>query len=419
LRKIVVIDSQVAGISGDMFLSALVDCGADKNRIINNIKTIEKLFSNTRIKKIEFMNSESNGIRATKFHFEIEENSLERNASEMLRILANCCNVTNLSDTAKKFAMETIKTIIRIESRIHNKEVGDLHLHESSSIDTAADIIGSATALDDLDLFFNTTFYSTKVAVGGGITQFSHGTIPNPTNAVLEIFKLLEIPITGGPVHSEITTPTGAAILAGLNPRIISTYPEFIPHKIGYGTGFKKFEGIPNILRISIGKSNIHNSIQSDTVSVLETNIDDMTGEMIGDLVEKISKQDVGVKDVTLVSGITKKNRPVHILKVICSEDIEKRVIELIFNETGTLGIRKTINERYKLERFSIMLPIIIENHEYVISVKISKDQQGRIVNVKPEFENIREIANKLGLPFKKTMETVNNLIFQRNLYDI
>jgi len=419
LRKIVVIDPQVAGISGDMFLSALVDCGANKNKIINNIKTIEKLFSDTIIKKIEFINSESNGIRATKFLFDIEEKLLERNASEMLRILANCCDVTNLSELAKKFVMETMKTIIRVESRIHNKEVKDLHLHESSSIDTAADIIGSATALDDLNLLYDTTFYSTKVAVGGGTTQFSHGTIPNPTNAVLEIFRILELPIAGGPAHSEMTTPTGAAILAGLNPKIISTYPEFIPHKIGYGAGFKKFEGIPNILRISIGKSNIYASIQSDTVSVLETNIDDMAGEMIGDLVEKLSKLDAGVKDVTLVSGITKKNRPVHILKVICSEDIEKRIIELIFNETGTLGIRKTINERYKLERFSVLLPITIQNQEYVISVKISKDQHGKIINIKPEFDNIREIANKLGFPLKKTMDTVNNLIFQRNLYDI
>jgi len=144
-----------------------------------------------------------------------------------------------------------------------------------------------------------------------------------------------------------------------------------------------------------------------------------MTGEMMGDVIEKLSRLDAGVKDVTLVNGITKKNRPVNILKVICSEDIEKRIIELIFNETGTLGIRKTINERYKLERFSILLPIMIANHEYVISVKISKDQQGKIINVKPEFDNIREIAKKQGLPFKKTMETVNNLIFQRNLYDI
>ena len=419
MRKVVVIDTQVAGISGDMFLSALVDCGANKNRIINNIKMIEKLFSDTRIKKIEFINSESNGIRATKFLFEIEEKLLERKASEMLRILANCCDVTNLSEMAKKFVMETIKTIVRAESRIHDKEVIDLHLHESSSIDTAADIIGSATALDDLNLFFDTTFYSTKVAVGGGTTQFSHGTVPNPTNAVLEIFRILEIPITGGPAHTEMTTPTGAAILAGLNPKIISTYPEFIPHKIGYGAGFKKFEGIPNILRISIGKSNIHDSIQLDTVSVLETNIDDMTGEMMGHLIEKLSKQDLGVKDVTLVSGITKKNRPVHILKVTCSEDIEKGIIELIFNETGTLGIRKTINERYKLERFSVLLPIIIENREYIISVKISKDQQGKTINVKPEFDNIIEIANNLGLSLKKTMETVNNLIFQRNLYDM
>ena len=264
---------------------------------------IEKLFSDTLIKKIEFINSESNGIRATKLLLEIEEKLRVRNASEMLRILANCCEITNISEEAKKFVMETMKTIIRVESKIHNKEVKDLHLHESSSIDTAADIIGSATALDDLNLFSNTTIYSTKVAVGGGTTHFSHGTIPNPTNAVLEIFRILELPITGGPVHTEITTPTGAAILAGLNPRIISTYPEFIPHKIGYGSGIKEFEGIPNVLRISIGESNIYDSIQADTISVLETNIDDMAGEMIGDLVEKISTLDEGVKDVTVVRG--------------------------------------------------------------------------------------------------------------------
>src|SRR5262245_8618013 len=99
-----------------MFLSALVDCGANQNKIINNIQMIEKLFSDTRIKKIEFMNSDSNGIRATKFLFEIEEKFLERNASEMLKILVKCCNVTNLSEAAKKFVMETIETMIGVEA---------------------------------------------------------------------------------------------------------------------------------------------------------------------------------------------------------------------------------------------------------------------------------------------------------------
>ena len=99
--------------------------------------------------------------------------------------------ILNLSEKAKKFAIESIKTIIHVESIIHNKEIKELHLHESSSIDTGADIIGCATALDDLDLFNNSTFYTTKVAVGGGSTKFSHGTIPNPTNAILEIFKIL------------------------------------------------------------------------------------------------------------------------------------------------------------------------------------------------------------------------------------
>ena len=99
--------------------------------------------------------------------------------------------ILRLSEKAKKFAMESIKTIIHVESLIHNKEIKDLHLHESSSIDTGADIIGCATALDDLDLFNNSTFYTTKVAIGGGLTKFSHGIITNPTNAILEIFKII------------------------------------------------------------------------------------------------------------------------------------------------------------------------------------------------------------------------------------
>lgn len=402
-----------------MFLSSLVDCGADKTKIIQNIKRIEKHFSDARIINIEFVNTECNGIRATRFCFDIEEKVYERNAVEMLRIISNCCNTISLSQKAKKFVIESMKTIIKVESIIHNKEIRDLHLHESASIDTAADLIGSATALDDLDLLNDTIFYTTKVAVGGGLTEFSHGTIQNPTNAILEIFKIFEIPIIGGPVLSEITTPTGAAILTGLNPVKLGMYPEFIPSRIGYGAGLKNFDRVPNILRVSIGKPNSHNNIQSNSVSVLETNIDDISGEVVGNLIEKLYGIDSRVKDVTIINGITKKNRPVYILKVICSKEIEKKIVEVIFHETGTLGIRSIENERFVMERFNLLVPIEIEDENFLINVKISKDSEGKIVNIKPEYENIREIAEKLNYPFKKTSELVNNLIFRRNLYDM
>jgi pyridinium-3,5-bisthiocarboxylic acid mononucleotide nickel chelatase len=280
-------------------------------------------------------------------------------------------------------------------------------------------LIGCATALDDLDLLNNSTFYTTKVAVGGGLTKFSHGIITNPTNAILEIFKIFKLPIKGGPIQTELTTPTGASMLVNLNPEKTTNYPEFIPEKIGYGTGTKEFDGIPNILRVSIGIPEFFNNIQTDFVTVLETNIDDISGEIIGNVIDKISTENPFVKDITIINGITKKNRPTYILKVICSEDIEKDIAKTIFQETGTLGIRKSKMERYILARFNLLVPIEIEKENFVINVKISKRSNGEITNIKPEFEDVKKIADKLNYPLKRTIEIVNNLISQRNLYDI
>ncbi len=419
MSKIIIIDPQISGISGDMLLSSLVDSGANKDKITKNIDKIQHYFPGTKINNIDFITTESNGIKATRFIFDFDEKIKEKNATDMYRIIANCCHNIELSEKAKKFAIESIKTIIHVESSIHNKEIKDLHLHESSSIDTGADLIGCATALDDLDLFNNSTFYTTKVAVGGGLTKFSHGIIANPTNAILEIFKVFKISIKGGPIDTELTTPTGASMLVNLNPINITNYPEFIPEKIGYGTGTKEFEAIPNILRILIGQTDFFNNIQTDFVTVLETNIDDINGEIMGNLIDKISTESVLVKDVTIFNGITKKNRPTYILKVICSDEIEKDIARIIFQETGTLGIRKSKMERYILDRFNLLVPIEIEKENFVINVKISKNSNGEIINIKPEFEDIKKIADKFKYSLKRTMEIVNNLISLRNLYDI
>jgi pyridinium-3,5-bisthiocarboxylic acid mononucleotide nickel chelatase len=417
VTKIAVVDAQVCGISGDMFLCALVDCGADKNKIIRKIKLIEKQFNGSTIKSLDFITSESNGIKATKLMIDLEEKIAERKALEMLRILARCCEIAKLNERGKYFVIESMKAIIRVESIIHNKDPRDLHLHESASIDTGIDLIGTAIALDDLDLLNNTVFYVTKVAVGGGFTKFSHGIVPNPTNAVLEMLKDLKIPIIGGPVNSEVTTPTGVAILFGLNAKKTLFYPDISVNQIGYGSGLKKFDGVPNLLRVCIGTPNYDVSISKDTVSILETNIDDTTGEILGNLMEKLSSSDLGVKDVTITNGLTKKNRPVHILKVICSEQTEKKIVSTIFEETGTLGIRRTNNERYRLNRYNIILPININNKNFVINAKVSKDALGNVVRVKPESESIKYIAQKSNNSYRKTLEIVNNLIFQKKLY--
>lgn len=417
MTKIAVIDAQVCGISGDMFLSALVDCGANKTNIIKKIRLLEDLFPGSMIKNANFILTESNGIRATKFHIDLEENYSERKAVEMLRIMTKCCKTARLGKKGTQFVLESLKAIIRVESVIHNKNPKNLHLHESASIDTAADLIGSAIALEDLHLFDNTVFYTTKVAVGGGFTEFSHGRVPNPTNAVLEMLKNLKIPIVGGPVNSEITTPTGVAILYGLKTKRTLFYPEITVNKIGYGSGVKRFENVPNILRVCIGRTSKENNFSKDFVTVLETNIDDTSGEILGTLVERLSSAELGVKDVSIVNGLTKKNRPVNILKVICSERSERKIVKIIFEETGTLGIRKVINERYRLERYSLLIPVNVKGRDFMVAVKISKDHHGNVINVKPEYEDIKEIAKRSDFSYKKTLELVNNLIFQKKVY--
>ncbi|WP_134485101.1 nickel pincer cofactor biosynthesis protein LarC [Candidatus Nitrosocosmicus franklandus] len=416
LTKIAVIDPQICGISGDMFLSSLVDCGANKDKIIKKIRLLEKQFPGATIHDIKFVQTETNGFRATAFLMELEENFSEMEAVEMLRIMTRCCETAELSQRGKRFVLESLNTLIRVESVIHNKQPKDLHLHESASIDTAVDLIGSAVALEDLNLFNDTVFYATRVSVGGGFTEFSHGKMPNPTNAVLEISKDLKIPIIGGPVSSEISTPTGVAILSGLKIRRMQFYPEMTVEKIGYGAGKKRFEKIPNILRICIGLDYKEDLISKDFVTVLETNIDDVSGEILGNLAERLSAPELGVKDFSIVNGLTKKNRPVNILKVICSEQEEKNIARIIFEETGTLGIRRVINERYTLERYSLSVPIIVNGREFMVAVKISKDDQGNIIKVKPEYEDIKKIAIESELGYKKTLDLVNNLIFQKGV---
>lgn len=207
-------------------------------------------------------------------------------------------------------------------------------------------------------------------------------------------------------------------MLVNLHPEKITNYPEFIPERIGYGTGTKEFEGISNILRISIGKLNFFNNIQTDTVTSLETNIDDISGEIVGNLIEKLSTDSPYAKDITVINGITKKNRPTYVLKVICSDQFEKEIARIIFEETGTLGIRRSKIQRYIMDRFNILVPVEIEKQTFVIKVKISKNSNGKIINIKPEFEDVKEIAYKLNYPLKRTIETVNNLISQKNLYN-
>src|SRR5690606_16413969 len=195
-KRIAVIDSQVAGIAGDMLMSSLVDAGASKTKVIDAIFACQDFLHGSKISKANFARVVSHGFAATQLQIKYTDRVHERKGTEMQRSLERCCDSIGLEQKAKTFALESLRTIISAEAKIHGENFDTVHLHEASSIDTLVDLVGCATALQDLKLF-DGKIYSTKVAVGGGLLRFSHGAVPNPAGAILEIFKNRQFVLTG------------------------------------------------------------------------------------------------------------------------------------------------------------------------------------------------------------------------------
>lgn len=408
--RIAVIDCQVAGIAGDMLMSSLVDAGASKSKVIDAIFACPDFLKGSKIAKADFAKVVSHGFAATQLQMKYTDGIHERKGTEMHHSLARCCDSLGLDQRAKTFALESLKTIISAEAKIHGEEFDSVHLHEASSIDTLADLVGCAVALQNLRLL-DGKIYSTKVAIGGGLLKFSHGTVPNPTSAILEIFKNKQFVLVGGQAEEELTTPTGAAMLVNLASGSVSHYPSIAPEKIGYGAGTKKFEGFANTMRVLIGTPGIVAETTKDTVCVVETNIDDASGELVGNLVERLSEVS---KDVTVIPGTTKKSRPACLIRIISENAQLNNVLEVLFSESGTLGARVQEVERYVLPRATLTVPVDVNGSTFNVHVKVVKDSAGKVTNAKPEFEDIKIIALKCQMPVKRAMELVNTQVMEK-----
>jgi len=409
--KIAIIDPQLSGISGDMLLSSLVHAGADKEKVLNAVHVCQKYLKGSKIKHADFVRTTRSGFSATEFQFKYIDSVSQRRGIEMYRSLALCCDSLDLQQRAKSFILESFKTIIKSESIIHGEEISSVHLHETSSIDTFADLIGSAVALEDLGLF-DSRIYSTGVGIGGGYLKFSHGMIANPSSAVLEIFKDRPFSLHGGTIEEELTTPTGAAMLVNLTSETVSHYPSFSAEKVGYGAGHKKFKEVPNVLRFIIGKSSFISKAGTDIVHLLETNVDDISGEIIGNLIDVLMK--AGALDVVAIPGISKKNRPVYVIRVMTDHSKLNDVMDLLFKESGSLGTRTQELQRFVLSRTLLSVQVDIDGKQFNVHVKIAKDTMGNTISIKPEFEDIKTIALQLEMPFKRTMDLVTAKVLQR-----
>ncbi len=405
---VIVIDSQIAGISGDMVLSALVDLGADKSKIIKAIKIAENELPGSTINKIDFGKIKKNGIESTELNLDISEKLNERQGIQIQKCIHDTLEKLDISDKAKSFANTSIQVLMKAESKIHGESLESIHFHEASSIDTVIDIIGTAVALDDLKLL-DDEIITTPVAVGGGTLTFSHGTTSNPAGAILEIFRNSNIAISGGQVKEELTTPTGASMLYSITKTCQDYYPKMKIKSIGYGAGKKSFDGFSNVLKIVIGEKSTE--FQHDIVKVLETNVDDVSGEILGNMIEKI--MDAGAKDFTISSAVTKKGRPTNLVSVICDSTSMNQIIELLVSETGTLGVRVRTSERFTVPRSIEKIPVMIQGSTFDVNCKISYDGVS-IKNFKIESDDIKLISNSISQSFKKTEELLRNEIKQK-----
>ncbi len=386
----IIIDPQGSGIAGNMIIGAFVDLGANADELKEVMEKSAMEFGKV---EVSFNKIAKHGIDSTFCHVEMLENKHSISYPDFISKIKNL----DLDEKVKTTSINIFKRIAEAEAKVHGKTLDDVHFHEVGASDAVADVIGSVYAYYSLG-FDNQKTIGLPIAVGGGRVETAHGIIPVPAPAVLKILK--ESPIIGGPVDSELATPTGCAIYMELCDEIKEFIPLLKPKKIGYGSGRKDFDH-PNVLRI-IKSSDM---TESDTIDVIETNIDHLTGEEIGYLFDKLL--DDGARDVSIAPIIMKKNRQGSLLKVISKRENREKILEAIFKETGSLGIRISENiHRGISKREFITKEYDVNGKTYEVTFKVGY-VNGEVISSRPEYEDLKRIAEDSGLTLREIKEVV------------
>lgn len=386
----IIIDPQSSGIAGNMIIGALVDLGANKDELKEIMEKSAEAFGKV---KVSFNKISKHGIDSTFCHVEMIEHLPPVNYPEFIEKIESL----DIDENVKETSINVFERIAKAESKVHGKTLQTVHFHEVGASDAVADVIGSIYAYYSLNLN-QQKIIGLPIAVGGGRVKTAHGTIPVPAPAVLEILK--DANIVGGPVDSELATPTGSAIYAEICDEISEFIPQVKPKKIAYGAGKKDFDH-PNILRI-IETSDIS---EKDTIDVIETNLDHLTGEEIGYLFDKLL--DNGASDVSITPIIMKKNRQGSLLKVISKRKNRNQLVNVIFKETGSLGIRIAPNlHRGIAKREFVKKEFEINGETFEVTFK-NGYVNGEIISSRAEYEDLKKIAQKTGLPLIKVKEMI------------
>jgi uncharacterized protein (TIGR00299 family) protein len=383
--KLLYIDTPM-GISGDMFLAALIDLGVSKRLILEEIRKLPLDRSEFSVRTSRVTR---HSISAVTFRVHVKETTKHRTFRDIKRLIRGSA----LSKKVRDLSVSIFKVIAEAEGRVHGISPEKVHFHEVGAMDSIIDIVGAAAALTSLDIG---RVIASPVPLGTGWTRTMHGVLPVPAPATLEILK--GVPIAPSTAPFELTTPTGAAILKTLANEFGSIGPMTI-ERTGYGAGKKDFAEAANVLRVISGSSNtrIKSSSEDQSLFVIETNIDDMSGQVAGYLMERLFS--AGAIEVYFTPVQMKKTRPGILLTTLSTEGLKDALLDVIFEESTTIGVRAYEVERHCLERKTVR----VRTEWGTVRVKVST-RAGRVVNVQPEYEDCRKLAAKKNAPLKKIM---------------
>ncbi len=385
-----------AGASGNMILGALVALGADEKALIEQIKRLDIAdFS------IEFSARDKSGIVATHAEVKVPHEHAHRHLHHIEKII----NDSRLNDSIKKRAIEIFTRLAAAEAKIHGTDISKVHFHEVGAMDAIVDVVGACVGFEMLGI---ERFACSKIHVGSGFAQMAHGKFPVPPPAVAELLQ--HAPIYSTEIEGELITPTGAAIITTVCEEF-GAIPEMLIEKTAYGAGTREYKNFPNALRLILGTqitdsefqisdsrfqieenseiSNLKSEIPNNhNLLLIETNIDDLPAQIFGYVMERAFE--TGALDCWFTPIQMKKNRPATMISMLCAEDKKGALIQLLYTETSTLGVRIKTVERQCLPRETV----VVETEFGAVDVKVAK-HKNIVINAKPEYEQIREIALK------------------------
>lgn len=376
-----------SGASGDMIIGSLLSLGAEKKNVISSMESAADVDVNT-------VETKKGLISASRIEV-IQISTSQHNFREIIGQIKSA----GLPQKITEDVLDIMELMGRSEAKVHGTTLDELHLHEMGQQDAIADIVGAVVAFHDLGLT-KSKVICMPISVGAGFVDTAHGKLPVPAPATLEILNNSKLIWKGGPVDHELLTPTGAAILAHFVDKYgysSNVFPQIISSKTGYGAGSIQ-TGLPNVLRTVIGE--LDTSLVMDHIAMLETNVDDVTGEVLGYLVQEL--MDEGALDVSIIPATMKKGRSGALIKVICKPFHAQHLASRIIMETGSLGVRQIpVMHRFTVNRKIMELNFDAAGNSYIIHVKVACDNKGEILNISAEFDDCKEIAKETGLPVK------------------